>query len=61
MVPPHGMALQLGTNFFIPLLFINNGVLAGGDYPVQATVTEAPGEAPVIRSKLTLSGVVPPV
>ncbi len=60
MVPPHGTALQLGTNFFVPLLFINNGVHAGGAYPVQATVTEAPGEAPVIRSKVTLSGVVTP-
>ena len=26
MGPPHGVALQLGTNFFIPLLYINNGV-----------------------------------
>ncbi len=60
MVPPHGTALQLGTNFFVPLLFINNAVRAGGAYPVQATVTEAPGEAPVIRSRLTLSGVVTP-
>ena len=60
MVPPNGTALQLGTNFFLPLLFINNGVHAGGDYPVQATVTEAPGEAPVIRSKVTLNGVFTP-
>ena len=52
MVPPRGVALQLGTNFFVPLLFINNGVLAGGDYPVQATVTDAPGAAPVIKSRL---------
>ena len=60
MAPVHGVALQLGTNFFVPLLYINNGVLAGGDYPVQATVTEAPAAAPVIRSKLALSGVVTP-
>ncbi len=60
MVPPHGTALQLGTNFFVPLLFINNAVRAGGDYPVQATVTEAPGEAPVIKSRLTLYGVITP-
>ncbi len=60
MVPPHGTALQLGTNFFTPLLFINNGVRAGGAYPVQATVTDAPGEAPVIRSRLALSGVIAP-
>ena len=58
--PPRGVALQLGTNFFIPLLYINNGVLAGGDYPVQATVTDAPATAPVIRSRLVLYGVIPP-
>jgi DNA-binding beta-propeller fold protein YncE len=57
MVPPRGVALQLGTNFFIPLLFINNGVLAGGDYPVQATVTDAPTTAPVIGSTLEIFGV----
>ncbi len=58
MVPPHGVALQLGTNFFLPLLYINNGVAAGGDYPVQATVTEAPTQAPVIKSSVVISGVV---
>jgi hypothetical protein len=60
MVPPRGVALQVGTNFFIPLLYINSGVAAGGDYPVQATVTDAPGTAPVIKSKLVLNGVVMP-
>ena len=60
MVPPRGVALQLGTNFFVPLLFVNNAVRAGGDYPVQATVTDAPGQAPVIRSKLIISGLVTP-
>ena len=60
MAPVRGVALQLGTNFLIPLLYINNGVLAGGDYPVQATVTEAPTSAPVIRSKAELSGVLDP-
>ncbi len=60
MVPPRGVALQLGTNFVAPLLFINNEVRAGGDYPVQATVTEAPGAASVIRSQLTLPGVITP-
>jgi DNA-binding beta-propeller fold protein YncE/ribosomal protein L11 len=60
MVPPHGVALQLGANFFRPLLSINNGVLAGGDYPVQATVTEAPPAAPVITSKVKIFGVSAP-
>ncbi len=58
MVPPRGVALQLGGNFFVPLLYINNGVLAGGDYPAQATVTAAPATAPVIRSSTVISGVV---
>ena len=58
MLPVRGVALQLGTNFISPLLFINNGVLAGGDYPVQATVTAAPATAPVIKSRLVVFGVV---
>ena len=60
MAPVRGVALQLGTNFFLPLLYINNGVLAGGNYPVQVTVTEAPTTAPVISSKAVLSGVLEP-
>jgi DNA-binding beta-propeller fold protein YncE len=60
MVPPRGAALQLGTNFVLPLLFINNGVLAGGDYPVQVTVTGAPVQAPVIKSRAVVSGVFTP-
>ncbi|HWY17820.1 MAG TPA: NHL repeat-containing protein [Solirubrobacteraceae bacterium] len=60
MAPVRGVALQLGTNFFIPLLYINNGVLAGGNYPVQVSVTEAPASAAVIRSKAVLSGVLFP-
>ncbi len=58
MAPVRGVALQLGTNFFYPSLYISNGVLAGGNYPVQATVTDAPTTAPVFRSKLVVSGVV---
>ena len=58
MVPPRGVALQLGSSFFLPVLYINNGVLAGGDYPVQATVTAAPATAPAIRGRVEISGVV---
>ncbi len=58
MVSPRGVALQLGSNFFFPLLYINNGVSAGGDYPVQATVTAAPAQAPVLNSRVVISGVV---
>ncbi len=57
MVPPRGTAVQLGVHFEDPDLFINNGVLAGGDYPIQATVTNAPAAAPVLISKVTLFGV----
>ncbi len=60
MAPVRGVALQLGTNFLLPLLYINNGVLAGGNYPVQVTVTEAPTSAPVISSKAELFGVLIP-
>ncbi len=60
MAPVRGVALQLGTNFLVPLLYINNGVLAGGDYPVQVSVTEAPTTAPVISSKAVLTGVLEP-
>ncbi len=58
IVPPHGVALQLAANLFTPLLYINNNVLAGGDYPVQAALTEAPPAAPVINSKLRSFGVI---
>ncbi len=58
MVPPRGVALQLGANFDLPQLYINNGVPAGGDYPAQATVTDAPTTAPVIQSRVEISGVV---
>ncbi len=60
MAPVRGVALQLGTNFFLPLLYINNGVLAGGNYPVQVTVTEAPTSAPVLSSRAVLYGVLYP-
>ena len=60
MAPVRGVALQLGTDFFIPLLYINNGVVAGGNYPVQVSVTEAPTSAPVISSKAELSGLLVP-
>jgi DNA-binding beta-propeller fold protein YncE len=60
MAPVRGVALQFGTNFLLPLLYINNGVVAGGNYPVQVSVTEAPTSAPVISSKAVISGVLFP-
>ena len=60
MAPVRGVALQLGSNFFLPLLYIDNGVLAGGNYPVQVSVTEAPTSAPVISSRAELYGLLIP-
>ncbi len=56
MVPPHGVALQLGINYIATNLFINNDLLAGGDYPIQASVVNAPPAAPVLTSRLTIWG-----
>ena len=58
MVPPHGVATQLGAHFIIPNVFINAGVPAGEEYPVQATSFGIPIVEPVIRTTLTLKGVV---
>ncbi len=58
MSPVRGVALQIGMNFLEPLLYIDNGLLAGGNYPVQATVTEAPPSAPVLKSRLEVAGFV---
>jgi hypothetical protein len=58
MVPPRGTALQLGISYFETPVLINNAVGAGGDYPVQARVTSAPPEAPLLKSELRIHGVV---
>jgi hypothetical protein len=56
MVPPRGVALQLGINYIATRLFINSGLLAGGDYPIRSTLKDIPPAAPVLRSRLTLWG-----
>ncbi len=58
--PVHGVGLQLGTPLFLPLLYLDTGVLAGGNYPLQTTVTEAPPTAPVLSSRAVFSGVLAP-
>ena len=58
MVPPRGVALQLGINYINPDLFINSGLLAGGDYPIQASVVNAPPTVPQLRSQLVVPGVI---
>jgi hypothetical protein len=57
MVPPAGVAMQLGTHVKIANAFIDLGVPAGGDYGGRATVTNASTLVPVVRTKLTLCGV----
>jgi len=58
MVQPRGVALQLGSNFVAPLLFINSTVRPGGDYPVQSTVANAPPAAPLLSNRLIVMGIV---
>ncbi|HEY5342097.1 MAG TPA: hypothetical protein VIJ66_00340 [Solirubrobacteraceae bacterium] len=57
MVAPRGVAAQIGANFVEPNLFINAGVLAGGDYPLQAASLDLPTNLPVIATRLTVWGV----
>ncbi len=59
MAPPYGVAAQFGIQFINPDLFLNSGLLAGGNYPIQTTESDIPPAAPVIVSHLTLYGVVP--
>ncbi|HWY17101.1 MAG TPA: hypothetical protein VNY27_00155 [Solirubrobacteraceae bacterium] len=58
LVPPHGVAAQLGSHFIIPNVFINVGVRAGGDYPLQAESLQAPVVEPVVATRLFVYGVV---
>ena len=60
MVPPRGDAAQFGIYYANTEIFTSASPLAGGDYPIQATVVGAPPEAPVLRTKLTLKGVLTP-
>jgi DNA-binding beta-propeller fold protein YncE len=56
MVPPRGVAVQLGVHYELPDLFINAGLLAGGDYPIQVTVLNPPTIAPVLVVQVTVYG-----
>ncbi len=58
VVTTRGVALQVGVHYTDVNLFIDNGVLAGGDYPIQATLVDAPPEAPVFETTLNIRGVV---
>ncbi len=58
MVPPPGVAVQLGAQFLIPDVFVNVGILAGGDYPVQSSSMGISQIEPLISTRLTVFGVV---
>ncbi len=60
MVPPRGDAAQFGIYYVNTEIFISASPLAGGDYPIQATVVGAPPEAPALRTQLTFKGVLTP-
>ena len=53
IISTHGVALQIGIHYTDVNVFVDNGVLAGGNYPVQATIADAPPEAPVFQTTLT--------
>jgi hypothetical protein len=58
MVPPHGVAAQLGLTFIIPKAFIDVGVQAGGQYPLQSESLGITGLEPFFNFKVVLFGVV---
>jgi hypothetical protein len=58
MVPPRGVAVQLGVNFLIPNAFIDVGVRAGGDYPVRAIAPNITQVASTMGTRLKVFGVV---
>ena len=58
MVPPRGVAAQLGIRTFYPESFINVTPQAGGQYPLRAESLDIPAIAPIYRIRVGLSGVV---
>ena len=58
MVPPRGVAGQLGARTFFPESFINVTPQAGGQYPLRAESLDIPAVAPIFRVRVALSGVV---
>jgi hypothetical protein len=60
VVPPPGVALQLGAKIKKPDLFLNAGVPAGGDSGVTVVSEGIPVTVPVFRGISTIFG-VPPV
>jgi hypothetical protein len=57
MVAPRGTPAQLAAHFVVPNVFINVGLLTGGDYPLQASSIDSPVALPVVATRLTVFGV----
>jgi hypothetical protein len=58
MVPPRGVAGQLGARTYFPESFINVGPAAGERYPLRAESLDIPDVAPIYRIRVTTDGVV---
>jgi hypothetical protein len=58
MVPPRGVAGQLGIRTYFPESFINVGPVAGGQYPLRAESLNIPAVAPIFRIRVMIKGVV---
>ena len=58
MVPPPGVAVQIGGDLVIPAVYINAGIHAGGNYPVEAGSLDISGVEPVLITRLTIFGLV---
>ncbi|HWY18659.1 MAG TPA: hypothetical protein VNY27_08115 [Solirubrobacteraceae bacterium] len=58
MVPPRGVAAQIGANFIIPKTFIDAGVEAGGQYPIRAANLGIPAIEPLVATRLKFKGVL---
>jgi hypothetical protein len=58
MVTPHGVAAQFGTHVIFPNSYINAGIQAGGQYPVQSESLDIPAIEPLYRLTTTLFGVL---
>ncbi len=58
MVPPPGVAAQIGADFVVPDVFIDVGVHGGGDYPLEASSVGISGIEPTVSTRLTIFGLV---
>ncbi len=58
MVPPRGVAGQLGIRTYFPESFINVGPVAGGRYPLRAESIDIPAVSPIFRIRTMVDGVV---